>query len=546
MPDRLLGAQARWGWLLVVALCLCSCAQLRRFLVPPADPTEGVRLKKSEEDKKVWADTVIVAGHLSGHPDGSVIALRRGEIVAIGPAAEVTPVQNAKTYVVRAGTGWVTTGLVDAHVHIEGSGMLGDAADLSKVQDAADLSGAVTTARATMTAWLWGFGLSRAAWDHLSPVEIDAALDDLPAYLSRADGHAAMVTDALVNLLPAQLQREVRKKGYKLEGQLARQVWRALPTWPVDRMRPLVRQTLEQMHHRGVTEVHAMGESLALLEVLYRLEAAGQLPVRVRAYLDAERPEGQALLAGKLARVNSQMVYLAGVKVWLDGTLGARSAALMAPYADEPGTSGTLLYSDAELADIVQRADKRGIHLVVHAIGDAALEQMLRVLEQTPRAPGALTVRVEHAQVVQPSQLRRIQATRVECSIQPRHAVQDAPFAAARLGPARMGWAYRGLELASWCNLRAGSDVPVTPCDPLADWRVLAKSALAGADPGQAEELAWQALGTGGSRQPARPLRVGDAVDLIVWSANPRDPAGRAVPIWSVVHGAARQIIQEQ
>ncbi|MBI5609021.1 MAG: amidohydrolase family protein [Deltaproteobacteria bacterium] len=524
-----------------------GCVQLRRFVVPPPDPSREGMVGKDSQPTRPLADTVVVVGHLAGHPDGRAIALRAGEVIALGTPAEVTPVQGPTTHVVKASQAWATQGLVDAHVHLEGSAMRADAADLSQVTDGNGLESAVRLARPTMTNWLWGYGLSQAAFDSLDAAEVDAALDDTPAYLSRADGHGALLTSALLEQLPRDLGQRVRQAGNKVEGPLASQVWRALPPWPLARLRPLLRQQLLQFERRGVTEVHAIGESQALLDTLYSLEAAGQLAVRVRLYLDAERPEGHALLAGKYQRVASRAVVVAGVKLWLDGTLAARSAALLQPYSDKPEHKGSLAYTDEQVAQTLQQADRQGVQLAVHAIGDAAVEQILRVSEGRHRDAGALAIRIEHAQVVAPNQLPRLKAGRFECSVQPRHREADASFALARLGAERMQWAYRGLALAEVCPVRSGSDVPVVPTDPLGDLKVmLTTPAEQQAGPARSvPELAWQALGPYGTRQAPRPLRLGDRTDLVLWSADPRDPALGAVPQWTIIRGVVRQIVPE-
>jgi predicted amidohydrolase YtcJ len=526
-----------------------GCLQLRRFVVPPPDPSREGIVGKEKQPSRPLADTVLIVGHLAGHPDGRAVALRAGEVIAVGTPAEVTPVQGPLTQVVRVSQGWATQGLVDAHVHLEGAAMRADAADLTAVTDGNGLTRAARLVRASMTGWLWGFGLSQAAFDGMDAAEVDAALDETPAYLSRADGHGALLSSALVEQLPRELAEQVRKNGNKVSGPLASQVWRALPAWPLVRLRPLLRQLLLQFERRGVTEVHAIGESQALLETLFSLEAAGQLAVRVRLYFDAERPEGRALLAGKYKRVPSRAVVVAGAKLWLDGTLGARSAALLQPYSDQPGHSGTLNYSDAQVADVLAQADKQGIQLAVHAIGDAAVEQILRVSEGLHRDPAALAVRIEHAQVVAPTQLARIKTGRFECSVQPRHRHADAEFAQARLGTERMNWAYRGIGLADVCPVRAGSDAPVVVSDPLGDLKVMLETPPvqlgATLDQSDLAGLAWRALGPMGTRQALKPLRVGDRSDWVIWSADPRDPKLGAVPQWTIIRGVVRQIVPE-
>lgn len=528
---------------LALALATTHCAQVKRFLVPPPTPQAQQRAAKAKPAPN-HAQLAIVAAEVYGAPGARAVTIRGDQVLAVGTPLEISTTLGPATQLVSVPGGVVVPGWVDAHVHLQGVAQLMDAADLRGAADRASLTAAVRVAAAIADDWLWGFGLSAKAFEELSPADIEAALDGRAAYLSRADGHGARVTAALYAWLSPELRAQVAAAEGRIDGVLAQQVWRELPTVRVARLRPLVRQTLAKLQRRGLTEVHAMGESATVATVLAELEHEGRLPLRVKLFLDYERPEGKRLLDGSFALPYKGLLEVAGVKLWLDGTLGARTAALSAPYADRPGESGKLIYSDALLRQVIAQADRRQLQVALHAIGDAAAAQIVRVLAAMQRPQAAKPVRIEHAQILDPQTLQALDASRVECSIQPRHAEMDKGFAAARLGAERMAWSYRGLELAERCALRVGSDMPLLDADPLADRAALLASAPASMPRPRAEALALAALCSGGSTAGDQLIRSGARADLVVWSADPlKDP--RAKPLWSVVAGVAVRLVDE-
>ncbi len=533
MKRRLVG-------LTVAMFAVGSCVSVRAFLVPPAAPRATKVVRKAEV-----VDVMVLAEAIHGRPGARMVAIRQGAVLAVGAPADVTPLRGPETVVVKAPTGYVTPGLVDAHVHVEGAAMLRDAADLSAVRSLADLRAALDRARPMAGEWLWGFGLSNEAWHQLSQADIDAACGDLHCYLSRADGHGGRLSTGLVERTSADQQARIAGAQWRLEGELARQVWRSLPAPRLDRLRPLVQQVLGAMAATGIVEVHAMGESATLVHALRALEREGRLPVRVLVYLDAERPEAALLLEGQgLARATPR-VRLAGIKLWLDGTLGGHTAALQLPYADT-ATNGELRYDDGVLRERIAEADRAGLQVAMHAIGDRAIGQVARVLRAMQRSAKAPPVRIEHAQVVPPELREQLWGLRVECSVQPRHAAQDEPFAKARLGDDRLAWSYPSLALAPVCSVRAGSDYPIAASDPLADWRVMAATSPvelgADATPGSVADLALAALTPGGSGSGKPTIAEGAAADFVIWDRNPFAAPG-AKPTHVSVDGQIQVIV---
>lgn len=542
VPTRCRPALRALGWL-AVAIAVTHCTSVRRFLVPPPTPEAQQRAAKTKPAAN-HADLALVAASVYGVPGARSVTIRGDRVLAVGTPLEISATLGPATRLVSVSGGVVMPGWVDAHVHLQGVAQLMDAADLRGVRDRASLAAAVRVAQATADEWLWGFGMPQETYDKLSSAELEAALEGKPAYLSRADGHGARVTAALHAWLTPELRSQVVAADGRIDEVLAQKVWRELPSLRAARLRPLVRQTLMKLQRVGLTEVHAMGESATVATVLAELEHEGRLPMRVKLFLDYERPEGKRLLDGTFNLPYKGLLEIAGVKLWLDGTLGARTAALSKPYADRPGESGKLLYSDAELQKVIERADRRQLQVALHAIGDAAVMQITRVIKGMSRSKLARPVRIEHAQVVDPQTLQGLEPGSVECSIQPRHAEMDKAFAQDRLGAERLSWAYRGLELAERCPIRVGSDMPVLGADPLADRLALLRSAPGQMPKDRAERLALAALTSGGTAAGDVAIRSGSRADLVVWSADPLlDP--QAKPLWVVVAGVAMRMILE-
>jgi predicted amidohydrolase YtcJ len=285
--------------------------------------------------------------------------------------------------------------------------------------------------------------------------------------------------------------------------------------------------------------VHALGATAGLRDALVDLELDGRLPLRVKLFLDGELPEAQALLhppkplplhqgeppppVAAPAWLRTRLVQVVGVKFWLDGTLGAHTAAMSQPYADDPG-QGKLAMTDATLAEHIEAADRAGLQVALHAIGDAAVAQIVRVISGLHRAEDALPVRIEHAQVVAPDTLAQLATLRVVCSVQPLHARDDVGVFPQRLGPERLEWGYRLASLAKVCPLLAGSDLPVSDAEPLAMWQAMTQAPGRAASERMDAELALRALLPGGTATGQAVPQVGDRVDLVVWSRDPLQP----------------------
>jgi predicted amidohydrolase YtcJ len=432
-------------------------------------------------------DRLLLGGVVHGPtgPQRVALAIREGRVLGLVPsertkawrarAAEVTDLKGAHVY----------PGFVDSHGHLTGYGAALEQVDLT---GAASFAEVVSRARARADtlprgAWVLGRGWDQNLWPDKSfpeHEELSKAIPDHPVLLRRVDGHAVLANAKA--LAAAGIDRTtpdppggriVRGAGGAPTGVLVDAAAdRVLAIPPPPSAADLERRILLASQHLaayGLTGIHDAGTGREELAALRRLQQSGRLPVRVYAMLDGSDSEqlGQELPGGpSLSR--DGMLAVRAVKLYADGALGSRGAWLSAPYTDEPGNRGLQVTPAAELEDVIRRATRAGFQPCVHAIGDAAVTEVLDVYERVLGPGGAgLRPRIEHSQVVRDEDVARFARLGVVAAVQPVHCTSDMPWARSRLGESRIAWAYRWRSfVAAGVHLCLGSDVPMESPDP--------------------------------------------------------------------------------
>lgn len=382
-------------------------------------------------------------------------------------------------------------GLQDAHGHFEGLGATEEWIDLRGCQSFAEVIER-TAERAAMTPkgqWIRGRGWDQNLW---SPPEfpthdaLSAAVPDHPVLLERVDGHATLANASALRLAGVDgpheseafeaggrvlLGADKRPTGVFIDD-ACRLVERAVPPPTREQRKARFLSAQSVLLGEGLTAVHDMGIDREGIEILRELRDEGQLYLRAVEYLSGGAKLDDRAVAGlPLAPDDRDVLSVVGVKLYADGALGSRGAALLEPYHDDPTNSGLTLLSQEELEHAIAVCAAHGLQPAVHAIGDRANRMVLDAYaKQIARDPKFcdLRPRVEHAQVVSPQDWARFEELGAIASMQPTHATSDMPWAPARLGPERVRGAYAWRRLVKDPNLLAfGSDFPVEQCDPL-------------------------------------------------------------------------------
>jgi predicted amidohydrolase YtcJ len=433
------------------------------------------------------------------------VAVENERIVAVGTNAEIARGYTAARVVDLRGR-LVTPGFNDAHLHFMNGGL-----SLLRVE----LVGAKTLAEAKARiaakvkelppgAWILGRG-----WDHTlwgggqqwpTRADLDAVAPDNPVFVQRVDGHVSW-TNTLA-LKQAGVTRETRAPEggeilHDAQGEptgilketAASLVGRVVPPPTREQKLQGIERALAEARRYGITSVQDSVSGYDTLALYRELLAADKLTVRISEWLDfndpvevlkRQREEFAAL------KVDPLRIRITALKGYVDGTLGSRTAAMLAPFADDPHNSGIPRRPPEELTRMVVERDKAGFQIALHAIGDRANRMALdafkltwdNAIEATIKSmgsnPGPVLVpapdprhRVEHAQVVAPSDFARFRDLGVVASMQPSHAISDKRWAQDRLGEYRVQGAY------AWHKMRAfgvhmpfGTDWPVEPINP--------------------------------------------------------------------------------
>lgn len=378
-------------------------------------------------------------------------------------------------------------GLIDAHVHIMGLGISAMTLDLSQTKSLTEAQAAIAKFAADHPErkWIIGRGWNQEVWKlgrFPTAAEIDAVVKDRPVWLERVDGHAgwgnslalstAGVTAATKDPAGGRIERVAggqAPSGVLIDGATAL-VEKHVPQPRAAERDFALDKAQDLLASKGIVAVADMGTSIEDWQALRRAGDSGRLRIRVMSY--AAGIDAMSLIGGSEPGpwLYDDKLHLNGVKIYLDGALGSRGASLKAPYSDAPGNKGLSFLTPAQLRNLMSRAAMDKFQVAVHAIGDDANGQVLdAVSELRETYKGDRRWRIEHAQVVDPADIKRFGELGVIASMQPVHQTSDRLMAEARLGPARLAGAYAWKSIANGgATLAFGSDAPVESPDPFA------------------------------------------------------------------------------
>jgi predicted amidohydrolase YtcJ len=440
-------------------------------------------------------------------PQAEAVLALDGRIAFVGSAAEAEKRAPGGVRVVDLRGRTVVPGLTDAHVHLAGVGFRELTFNLEGTASLAELQTRLRerAAHAPAGRWLTGRGWIESKWAPArfpTAADLDRAVSDVPVCLKRADGHAIVV-----NSLALRLARIDRSTPNPTGGEILRDPATGEATGMIiDNAMTLVERlipgpTAEETAHAfavgaarevalGWTQIHEAGSDLDEVATLRRLAAEGSIKLRIYDAVSGPGPAADWLLAAGAQREADGGRFAArAIKLYADGALGSRGAALLEPYADAPEATGLIRNSEDRLMPVLVAALRRGIQIETHAIGDRGNRYVLDLYERAfaavpadERAVREPRWRIEHAQVLAPADLPRFSRLGVIASMMPSHAISDLFFAPSRLGPARLTGAYAWRSLLdSGATVVGGSDAPVERGEPMVEfYAAVARRALNG------------------------------------------------------------------
>ena len=428
----------------------------------------------------------------SKRPKAEAIAIQNGKIIAVGSNEEIRGYVDNETKVIDAKKRTVTPGFVDCHVHMTGFGAYLQSLDLRNAKSIKEMQQELREYADKNPEKSWILG---GRWDQEKFAErrfptrkdLDAVVPDKPIFLIRVCGHAGVANSKALQL--AGITKETRVNGGKIDfdetgepnGILRESalelVWKIIPKPTMKELEDACLLACRKAVEAGLTGVHWIVDSADEIRVIQKLDSEGKLPLRVYLGIPAGLLD-ELVSLGLVTGFGNDKVKIGFIKIFADGSLGARTAALKEPYFDKPETSGMILCKQRRLNRLVLKAHKAGLQLGVHAIGDRAMEAVLkafsRALAKFPRENHRH--RIEHCSVLNRKLVRRMKRLGLVASVQPHFVVSDF-WVADRVGNARARWVYpfktlmrEGLVVAS------GSDCPVEPINPLLGvWAAVAR-----------------------------------------------------------------------
>jgi len=381
----------------------------------------------------------------------------------------------------------VIPGLIDSHAHLYGLAVSLSQAQLQGTSSKEEVIRSLREHEQHLSDgdWLLGRGWDQNDWPVMEfpgIKDLDASFPDRPVWLRRIDGHAGWANSAALAMADQDLSGDWQPtggfihrdasgqaSGVLIDGAMAL-VESAVPEISQELLVASLDLALQKMVSLGLTGVHDMGISQAVVELFQQRIRAGQFPSRVYAFTDGAGETLDWLCERGALEDESGRLYMRAVKLYIDGAMGSRGAALHADYTDDAGNSGLLFMSPDELQANMDKALACGYQVGVHAIGDrgnrVSLDAFESAMQRHPENPGRH--RVEHAQTLTAQDIPRFAELDIIAAMQPTHATSDMYWVEDRLGPERVPYAYAWRSLTdSGARLALGSDFPVEQVNPM-------------------------------------------------------------------------------
>ncbi|MFT4831289.1 MAG: putative amidohydrolase YtcJ [Psychroserpens sp.] len=444
-------------FLLLIAICLASCGPNK----------ESVDLIVVNANVYTVNDAFAIA---------NAFAVKDGKFVAVGSTDEINK-KYTSLETINAGGKTITPGLIDAHCHFYGLGLNQQIVDLVGTKSYQEVLERVQEFQTRNPKdFIRGRGWDQNDWavkEFPTKKELDALFPDTPVALERVDGHAYLVNQKALDLAGITSKTnvsggEIVKENGQITGVLVDN-----PMGMIDAVIPAPNRATQIQALKdaerislsyGLTTVNDAGLDRSTIELIDSLQQAGDLSIRVYAMV-SNTPDNLEYYLNK-GIVKTDKLNVRSIKVYGDGALGSRGAALKEAYTDKPGHFGAMVTPVAHIQSLVERIAATDYQMNTHAIGDSANSVVLKAYSEVLKGKGDRRWKIEHAQVIAPKDFDYFE-TGVIPSIQPTHATSDMYWAADRLGAERVKGAYAFKELLNRAGKVAlGTDFPVEQVSP--------------------------------------------------------------------------------
>jgi predicted amidohydrolase YtcJ len=439
------------------------------------------------------ADTVVLRGARvltmdDVSPEAQAVAIVDGKIAAVGSAAEMEPFLKGATVYDLPATALVLPGFQDSHNHLVWSAAQAEDISLTDVTDEAGLRAAIEPAMAALPAdaWLRGGGWSVAVYKNPTAAALDAITGDRPAYFDDVDGHSGWANSAALKLAGIDASTK-DPEGGRIERDAAGEptgmlretamvlVQKLMPAYPDSQVDTGLDKAQAEAIGYGITAMIDPAVEEWMLKGYSRADQAGRLKLRIKAAVKVEEPEGVAGVKRTLdwkAKYASPHVEVNAVKLFVDGVIETGTAALLAPYVGSE-SAGPLLFTAEQINALAIAADKEGLQLHAHAIGDRAVRTTLDAYEAAQKANGVRDSRhhITHVELVDPADVPRFKTLGAIANIQALWAYPETyivDLTEPVLGPERSQWLYPfGAIHAAGGTIAGASDWSVSSMNPL-------------------------------------------------------------------------------
>lgn len=457
--------------------------QNMRKIVVPVIILFSMGISTSCLDNDIRADLIVHNAQIYIVDDNSgtasAMAIKDGKILAAGSEEEILRNYTSLEIIDMQGA-YIYPGFNDAHCHFYGYGLgLLERADLRETGSFEEVLDIIREHYVNHPSeWIEGRGWDQNDWEDKSfpdKGKLDMLFPDVPVILTRIDGHAALVNSEA--LRRAGIDRRTKVKGGEVilkDGEPSgilidnaiELVKSVIPETDLQQQKEGLLLAEKNCFAAGLTSVTDAGLDWRVIRLIDSLQENGELRIRVNAMLSPSDKDFEKALDNGI--FNTGKLQVNSIKLYADGALGSRGAAMIEPYSDDPGNFGLILHPDSFYHTVCKNAYELGFQVNTHAIGDRGNRMILDIYSQYLKGSNDRRWRIEHAQVVHPDDFSKFGRFNIIPSIQATHATSDMYWAETRIGPERIPYAYAYqdlLEQNGW--LPNGTDFPIEKIEPL-------------------------------------------------------------------------------